>query len=149
MREQDQLHAEIEAALGGAGLSLLEFALSRPRGGVKVKAVVYSPKGTGTDECAKATRLMLPRIQMILGIQEADIEVSSPGIDRIFKSDRDWNAFVGKAVKVLMKGEDVWREGRLDEVSGGRAKIYSRGGRFEFEIAAAAKARLDSTKEGE
>lgn len=149
MQEQERLQADIEATLGGAGLQLLEFALSRPRGEVRVKAVVFSATGTGTDECVRATRLMLPRLQILLGVQEADIEVSSPGIDRVFKSEREWYAFVGRAVKVLMKGEDAWREGRLDEAAGGRAKIYSRGGRFEFDIASVAKARLDSTKEGE
>ncbi|MEN6476747.1 MAG: hypothetical protein ABFC75_02010 [Rectinema sp.] len=149
MQDQERLKADIESTLEGAGLRLLEFSLSRPRGEVRVRAVVYSPKGTGTKECAKATRLMLPRLQILLGVQDADIEVSSPGIDRILKSEPEWYAFVGRALRVLMKDEEVWREGRLEAAAQGRGRLIQADGPFDFDIAAVMKARLDSTKEGE
>lgn len=145
MQDLDQLQRDLETTLAGAGLSLLECAISRPRGNVKVKAVIYAPAGTGTNECAKATRLIMARCQVVMGVQEAEIEVSSPGIDRVIKSGREWSVFTGKAVRFLLKGEEAWREGRLESASEGRVRIAGQ----DYDIASIAKARLDSTKEGE
>lgn len=145
MQDQDRLQHDLETTLAGAGISLLECAIARPRGNIKVKAVIYSPSGTGTNECAKATRLILARIQVVLGVQDAEIEVSSPGIDRVIKSAREWSIFAGKAVKFLLKGEETWREGRIESAADGRVRISA----CEYDIASIAKARLDSTKEGE
>ena len=82
MVEDREVEDRIGSILEKAGLFLLEFGLARHRGGLRVKAVIYSPQGTGTEECTKAYRLILPQIQTLLGVQDPDMEISSPGIDR-------------------------------------------------------------------
>ena len=139
----------IEAILGNAGLHLLEFSLSRHKGSIKVKAVVYSPSGTGTDECAKAHRLILPQIQLAYDAQNPEIEISSPGIDRIIKSEKEWKAFVGKAVRILLHDREEWAEGKLMSYSDGKIEFSSREGSATIDISSIAKARLDSSHKGE
>jgi len=147
--DDKDLEAGIEAILGNAGLHLLEFSLSRQRGGIKVKAIVYSPSGTGTDECAKAHRLILPQIQLAYDAQTPDIEISSPGIDRIIKSEKEWKAFTGRAIKVLLHGREEWTAGKLTGYSDGKIDFTSPEGPVVIEIASIAKARLDSSHKGE
>lgn len=149
MAEDRDIESEIEAILGNAGLHLLEFSLSRHKGNVKVKAVIYSPNGTGTDECAKATRLIIPQVQLAFGAQEPDIEISSPGIDRILKTERDWKVFVGKAVKILLHGEDDWIAGKLAGYADGSIEFSGPGGVATIALSSIAKARLDSSHKGE
>ncbi len=153
MTDDKNFEAGIEALLADSGLQLLEFALSRHRGNVKVKAVIYSPSGTGTDECTKAYRLMLPEIQLSLGAQNPDIEISSPGIDRIIRSPREWKAFTGKPIKFLLSGEDEWRQAILERFDGDTITCRERQARDSQSIviatASIAKARLDSTYKGE
>lgn len=149
MTDEKDLESEIEKILGGAGLSLLEFSVSRHRGNVKVKAVVYSPSGTGTDECTKAYRLILPQVQLILNVQTPDIEVSSPGIDRIIRSAKEWKAFVGQAVKILMKDRNEWTAGRLTGFVDDRIEFIGPEGPVTIEVSSIAKARLDSSHKGE
>lgn len=148
MSDKDLEH-EIDELLKAVGLDLLEFSLARRKGAVHVKAVIYSPQGTGTDECAKAHRLMLPRIQMSLGDQDPYIEVYSPGIDRVLRSEREWRAFAGKQVKYLLAGEAEWRSGHIQSFESGTVKIAAGAGVQNIPLASIVKAKLDSTHEGE
>lgn len=149
MADDKDVESGIEAILGNAGLHLLEFSLSRHKGSIKVKAVVYSPLGTGTDECSKAHRLILPQIQLAFDAQNPEIEISSPGIDRIIKSEKEWKAFVGKSIKVLLNDRDEWLEGRLMGYSGGKVEFSGKEGTSAIDISSIAKARLDSSHKGE
>lgn len=147
--DDTELEAGIEAILAKAGLFLLEFSLSRHRGSLTVKAVVYSPAGTGTEECAKAHRLMLPQIQIACGIQSPNIEISSPGIDRIIRAKREWKAFVGRFVRLLPRGENDWIEGKLTGFGETSIEFEGPGGLTTIDIDSIAKARLDSSHKGE
>jgi len=149
VENEKNIEAEIAELLSGAGLQLLEFSLGRQKGNVKVKAVIYSPKGTGTDECTKAYRLILPRIQLATSNQNPDIEVASPGIDRLIKTKREWQAFVGNAVKVLEKDQTEWISGILKSADETSVVLENRSGRKTYEYTAIVKARLDSSYKGE
>lgn len=149
MADDKDLEAGIEVILGNAGLHLLEFSLARHRGGIKVKAIVYSPSGTGTDECAKAHRLILPQLQLAFDTQNPDIEISSPGIDRIIRLEKEWKAFTGRAIKILLHGREEWITGKLTGYSKGKIEFSGLEGPVVIEIASIAKARLDSSHKGE
>lgn len=149
MAESMDLESSIEAGLKKAGLFLLEFSVSRHRGGVAVKAVVYAPAGTGTEECAKAHRLMVPQLQQAYGILNPAIEVSSPGIDRIIKHPREWKAFLGKRVKILLAQRDDWISGILKAQEGNTVTLEGREDLETIELASIQKARLDASGKGE
>ncbi len=148
MSDKD-LEREIDELLKAIDLDLLEFSVARRRGGVHVKAVIYSSKGTGIDECAKAHRLIYPRVQIALGDQDPYIEVYSPGIDRVLHSEREWRAFVGQRVKYLLAGESEWRSGVLRAFERGTVKIAVNAAVTDIPLASIVKAKLDSTHEGE
>ncbi|MDD3980734.1 MAG: hypothetical protein RBT72_05755 [Spirochaetia bacterium] len=149
MTEDRDIEDKISSILEKAGLFLLEFGLSRHRGGLKVKAVIYSPQGTGTEECTKAYRLILPQIQTVLGVQDPDMEISSPGIDRIIRGEREWKAFVGKPVKLLFKDSSEWASGTLRSYADGKIEFQQGAERAFIDITSIAKARLDSMAKGE
>lgn len=149
MVEDREVEDRIGSILEKAGLFLLEFGLARHRGRLRVKAVIYSPQGTGTEECTKAYRLILPQIQTLLGVQDPDMEISSPGIDRILRGEREWKAFAGKAIKLLLKGSTEWVPGRLLSYSEGKIEFQQGTERALIDISSVAKARLDSMSKGE
>jgi ribosome maturation factor RimP len=151
MAVNEALFDELAALLSGAGISLVELSVGR--GSVRTRATVYVPGGTGTSECAKAHRIIHPRLQAFLGGQEPILEVASPGIDRALRAPREWRIFAGRRVRVLLKEDAALG---LDWISGGiksagdegvvlATDTGERGLRFD-EIA---KARLDSTREGD
>jgi ribosome maturation factor RimP len=147
--DDKDLSPQIEELLGKAGLYLLEFSLSRHGGALTAKAVVYSPSGTGTDECTKASRLILSQIQISCDVQNPSIEVSSPGIDRILRSEKDWKAFVGRSLKIYLKDQEEWISGRLVSLEENFIVFEGKEGPATIERSSIAKARLDSTHKGE
>jgi len=149
MQESERLFAELEPLLAGAGLSLVELSASRRGTTATVRATVYAPAGTGTKECAVAHRLAYPRLQVLLGTENVMLEVASPGIDRAIRTAREWRVFAGKGVRILLKEGGEWIRGTIAGSDGVRAVIESRDGSRAIELASVAKARLDSSQEGD
>jgi len=149
MLESDTLFAELEPLLAGSGLTLVEFSARRRASSASAKATVYAPSGTGTGECAAAHRLIYPRLEAFSGTEDVELEVASPGIDRALKEPREWSIFAGRAVKALLVGEGEWIRGRILRVEGGRVVLACAQGERALELSAVAKARLDSSQEGD
>jgi ribosome maturation factor RimP len=75
--------------------------------------------------------------------QAYDLEVSSPGLDRQLRKDREYHWAVGKRVGCwLTGGNEV--HGRLAEVTDERLTIEQDGQRVELSRADITKARLDA-----
>ncbi len=149
MQEHDALIADLEPLLAGAGLTLVELSLGRHRGSVQVHAVVYAASGTGTAECSKAHRLIYPRLQLLLGVEDPFLEVASPGIDRSIRSSKEWSLFMGKGVRVLPRESAEWIRGRIAAAGSDGVTIATPAGDTAFAFADIAKARLDSSQEGD
>lgn len=147
-QEVEKLSMALIPLLEGVGLELVELTVSRHGESVRIKAIVYSPNGTGTDECSAAHRLLYPRLQVLLGVQELSIEVSSPGIERIIRTGREWGIFAGKAVRYLLKDGD-WRYGTIVSSEGGKVVISGEDhSQQSIAISEILKARLDPSREG-
>jgi ribosome maturation factor RimP len=149
MAESEKLFVELEPLLTEAGLNLVDLSVNRRGGSVQVRATIYSPMGTGIDECAKAHRIAYPRIIEILAHPEPSLEVASPGIDRVLRSAREWSIFKGKGVRVLLRGEQEWLRGRIKGLDGGSVLLDLPTGPRAVGLEAISKARLDSSGEGD
>jgi ribosome maturation factor RimP len=149
MQESEKLFAELEPLLSEAGLALVDLSVSRRGGDAQVRMTVYSPAGTGTDECARAHRISYLKTAQVLAVSEPSLEVASPGIDRLLRSAREWSVFRGKGVRVLLRGESEWLLGRIGSVDGGKVAITGTGDARVIELEAVSKARLDSSREGD
>jgi len=148
MQENDRLFMELEPLLLEAGLVLVDLGVSRHSGLVQVRITVFASSGTGTAECAKAHRIAYPKVVEVLAYPDPSLEVASPGIDRVFRSTREWAIFKGKGVRVLLNNEQEWFHGRIDGVDGATVTLACPGGSRVLELEAISKARLDSSQEG-
>ena len=82
-------------------------------GAVKIRAVVFKPGVTGVDDCSRVHRGIMPRLELAFPGQEVNLEVSSPGIDRIIKDGREFAYFLGKGVKCYRSDISGWTDGIL------------------------------------
>jgi len=149
MQEQEALLTDIEALLSPQGISLLEFVVSRHHGSVQVRAVIHVATGTGIAECSKAHKLIAARLAEAHGIEEPFIEVSSPGIDRQFRSRREYVVFAGSRIRFILEGESEWQRARLIGIEGDIVSLETAAGVLALPFATIGKARLDSTSEGD
>ncbi|HXG14862.1 MAG TPA: ribosome maturation factor RimP [Calidithermus sp.] len=126
------------------GLELvdLEWRSRRPRSVLRV--FVDKPGGVAIADCERVSREVGDLLDVAGVIEESyDLEISSPGLDRLLRSDREFRWAVGKPVRVWQAGGRETR-GRLAEATAERLVLETREGRVELPRASVTKARLDA-----
>jgi len=136
----------VQAVLKGLGYSLIELSVSRHRGSVQIKAVIYNGKSIGTDDCSKAHRAIMPRLELTFG-QNVYLEVSSPGTDRLIREKSEFAHFLGRGVRCYRTDITEWTAGILKS-AGEKGIIISKNGEIvELSFDVIAKAKLDPSQE--
>ena len=145
--QEDERELRIEEALQPVlrdhGLTLvdLEWRGHRPRGVLQL--FVDKPGGVRVEDCQRASRELGDVLDAAGLIQEAyDLEVSSPGLDRQLRKDREFRWAVGKRVRCWLAGGEE-HHGRLVDVADGVLTLDRDGTRVELPRGRVTKARLD------
>jgi ribosome maturation factor RimP len=126
----------------GLELVELEWHPRRPRSVLRV--FVDKPGGVGIADCERVSREVGDLLDVAGLIDESyDLEVSSPGLDRLLRTEREWRWAVGKRVRVWQAGGRETR-GRLAEVSTEALVVDTGTGRVELPRSTVTKARLDA-----
>jgi len=102
--EIEILHEELEKITIPLGLKTVELDAKRGPNGLNIIAVIYKDGGVTISDCEKVTRLLNDRLD-ILHPDEIDnytLQVSSPGISRVFKDKKEYELFNSKDVKVIL-----------------------------------------------
>src|SRR5262245_11292848 len=139
-----QIEQTIEPVLRDHGLELveLEWRARRPRSILRV--FVDKPGGVGIGDCERVSREVGDLLDVAGVIEESyDLEVSSPGLDRVLRTEREHRWACGKRVRCwLSDGREV--RGRLIEVASDQLVLDQEGQRVELARAGVAKTRLDA-----
>src|SRR5215831_6695287 len=127
----------VAPVVSGHGLELVdvEWRGLRPRGVLRL--YVDKAGGVGIGECERLSRELgdvLDAAAVIDGGYE--LEVSSPGLDRQLKKDREYRWAVGKQIRCWLAG--------VTEVTAERLVLDKGGERTEVGRAAVTKARLEA-----
>jgi len=130
--------------VGGHGLELvdLEWRGIRPRGVLRL--YVDKPGGVGIGDCERLSRELGDVLDAAALIEGGyDLEVSSPGLDRQLRTEREYRWAVGKHVRCWLAGGSEM-SGRLTEVTPERLVLDRDGERMELGRAVVTKARLEA-----
>jgi len=125
------------------GFSLVDLSVRKKDNRVMVSAILTGPEGFGIAECAKVHRLLMPRLEVLYDQKDVYLEVSSPGLERVFRHQNEFEVFVGRPIKFLLQGASEWQAGILHEVLPETLKILERGEVVTFVRSQVVKARLD------
>jgi ribosome maturation factor RimP len=126
------------------GLELvdLDWRPLRPRG--LLRLYVDKPGGVGVGDCERLSRELGDVLDAAAVIEGGyDLEVSSPGLDRQLKKDREYRWAIGKQVRCWLAGGAEFH-GRLTEVTSARLVLEQNGQRTELGRAEVTKARLEA-----
>ena len=130
------------------GYELVEVSLDQEPTGKYLRIYIDKPEGVTLDDCEKYHKTVMP----LLETYDYDfMEVSSPGIDRPLKTDRDFERNLGAEVEVrLFRPEDGAKEwnGVLASYSGDTVGIDTGSGIREFSRKAVALIRPVVDMEG-
>jgi ribosome maturation factor RimP len=98
------LEQVVEPAVSGMGYELVDVQASN--GGRLLRLFIDKPGGVTVDDCADISR-HLTRVLAVEGIDYERLEVSSPGLDRPLRKERDFARFAGQKAEVRMRTPDA------------------------------------------
>ena len=140
-----QVTGLVEPILAEMGLELVEVQFRNERNGLVLRIMIFRPEGVTLDDCSRASR----EISHILEVEDPiaspfNLEVSSPGLDRPLKSERDFRRYLGSEVQVQGKPESYIQacSGTIVEVRDGLVVLDLPKERKEILLAEIAKATL-------
>jgi ribosome maturation factor RimP len=138
-----RLEEAVQPVLQEHGLELVELEWRGRRPRSVLRLFVDKPGGVGVGDCERVSRELGDVLEASALIEAAyDLEVSSPGLDRLLRSDREFRWAVGKQVQCWLAGGESVR-GRLIGATPEWLSIESAGGRVEVERGRLTKARLE------
>lgn len=109
---QDAMFQEISSVLNPIGLLVVDIRRSDHHDTVHVVTTITTSDHTaGIDECAKAHKILFPRLSLLIGDRNLDLEVSTPGIQRNFRDIYEFSLFAGKRCRVYDTAIAAWVEG--------------------------------------
>ena len=86
------------------GIELVDVSLDKEPAGKYLRIYIDKPEGISLDDCERYHRAIQPQLE---SYDYDFLEVSSPGVDRPLKKDRDFERAVGTEVEVhLFKAVD-------------------------------------------
>ena len=109
-------YTECAVLVEGLGFKLVDLKIIPGKTTTKISAMIASsdPKvNIGVNDCAKVHRLLLPRLEALLGTDDTSMELTSPGIEHNIKNAAEFELFVGREVRVYDKTVTDWVEGKI------------------------------------
>ncbi len=136
------LQQVLETALEGLGYDLVDF--ERSGKGKLLRVYIDRSGGIDVDDCAKVSN-HLSRVLPVEGIDYDRLEISSPGLDRLLRKERDFVRFAGHKVRVKLRVPVAGQRnfvGVLRETRAGRVEIEADGKVVSLDLSNLDKARL-------
>ena len=98
---------EAEAICSGCGLYVYDVEYKKEGGENVLRVFIDSDSGVTLDECEKVSRALSDRLDELDPIKGAyELEISSPGVERIIKRDWHYDKALGKKIYVKLFGSE-------------------------------------------
>ena len=98
------------------GYVLVELKIVPSKTITKICAVIASKnsdENIGVNDCAKVHRVLLPRLEALLGTEDTSMELTSPGIEHNIKNAAEFEIFTGRQVRVWDETITDWVGGKV------------------------------------
>jgi ribosome maturation factor RimP len=137
----------VEGVLGQESVELVDLNYLQENGRWVLRFFIDKEGGVTISDCenlSKRIGALLDATEMIP--HKYALEVSSPGLNRILKKEKDFQRFSGERVKVRVRapidGQRRFR-GTLKGVEDGGVLVEHEGGTLKFQFGSIEEARLD------
>jgi ribosome maturation factor RimP len=136
------LGQKLEATLSGMGYELVDF--ERSGKGKLLRVYIDKAGGVNVDDCAAVSN-HLSRVLAVEGVDYDRLEVSSPGLDRPLRQEKDFVRYAGHKARIKVRVPIAGQRnfvGVLRETRGGKVELEVDGKMVSLEIANLDRARL-------
>ena len=143
----EELRDQLEPLISGRGYTLVEVSAESRRGSWHVTVVVHRPQGVSLADCESVAWLIRRHPSLGQLLNDADLEVCSPGVGRKIRDDREYSIFRGRGIRILRKGGGDWIRGRIEQAEDGCVTVVGNEARVEVPMREIKRAFLDDTQE--
>ncbi|HON86628.1 MAG TPA: ribosome maturation factor RimP [Bacillota bacterium] len=100
------LFEAFEPEVRAAGLELLDVELTSDENRKTIlRVTIYSPNGVTLDDCVNVETIISPMLDEMDPIAGSyNLEISSPGLERVLKRDKEYEIFGGRLCRVNLYG---------------------------------------------
>ncbi len=144
---EDPIRETVEPVITGLGYTLVDIQSKFVRDRLRVIIVIYRESGITVDDCAAVHQAVQPRIEVLQDNRDVYLEVSSPGLDRKFRTNREFAVFTGRGARLLRADNDQWVAGIIVEAGEDAVTLENETGRETVAMELIRKARLDESQE--
>lgn len=126
----EQLREMVERIAKSEGLDLVDLEFKAGRSRSLLRIFIDKSGGVTLDDCESVSRQLSAVLDVEDLVKDAYVlEVSSPGLDRPFKTDQDYDRNLGRTVRIHYGEADEPRQvlGRLLEVNENQIAVEDRG----------------------
>jgi len=137
-----ELNELLGATVSGMGYELA--GIERPARGGLLRIYIDKPGGVTVDDCAAVSHQM-SRVLAVERVEYERLEVSSPGLDRLLRGERDFARYAGQRARVRVRlPVDGQRNfvGVVREAGAGRVQLEVEGRVLSLELGNVETARL-------
>ena len=109
-------YKECAVLVEGLGYKLVDLKIIPAKTITKISAIVTTvnpDENMGVNDCAKVHRVLLPRLEELLGTEDTTMELTSPGIEHNIKNAAEFSVFKGRNVRVCDKEITDWIGGKI------------------------------------
>jgi len=148
---KDILIGEAEKITKPQNVKIIELSANRTKGGLNIKLVIDKEGGVTIGDCERITKLLNDRLAILKPIDENNyyLQVSSPGLDRVFKDLKEYTQFRGRKVKVILSESlnEVYKDkvlkGILQGIKDQNVRLEVDGSILEIPLKIITKTKLD------
>jgi len=136
------LNGLLETTVAGMGYELV--GVERPSRGGLLRVYIDKPGGVTVDDCATVSH-QVSRVLTVENVVYDRMEVSSPGLDRLLRGERDFVRFAGERARVRMRvpvGGQRNFVGVVREAGAGHVQLEVEGRVLSLELGNVETARL-------
>jgi ribosome maturation factor RimP len=144
---KEKIVTSIRPVIEGMGLSVVELKTQGVKGTLHVDVVVYKKGGVSIDDCSSLHKTIFPKIELLYDSKDISLSISSPGINRVFKSMDEFKVFTDVGVKVLVEGENEWLTGKIKIVNDTEVILKNNDDTIKLALNLIRKAKLDNSGE--
>jgi ribosome maturation factor RimP len=142
-----EIEAVVEALLKSEGLELIDLEFRKEARGWVLRIFMDKPGGVTLDDCSEISREIGDQIEVNELIPHSyTLEVSSPGLDRPLKKEKDFLGSLGKLIQlstsVSWEGQTFFKGILLDFQASGSLRLADTKRTWEIPVGLISKARL-------
>lgn len=141
------IEAMVETLLNSEGLELVDLEFRKEARGWVLRIFMDKPGGVTLDDCSEISREIGDQIDVNELIPHSyTLEVSSPGLDRPLKKEKDFLGSFGKLIQlstsVSWEGQTFFKGILLDFQASGSLRLAETKKTWEIPVGLISKARL-------